>query len=466
MPFSLNRTAVADILCVGLLFDALWIGLLGNPASASLQAGLVMSALAVVLACYLSASRRQIEGKTLRGAIAANEVRLLACVCFATSLLLVKHLQRPFIWIDLLIAMLCCWIAYRRRPVRLLFVNAAAVLATLAASEAWFSRSVDPKMSWTVQVPAGAEYFQRDPVLGETVRPNVRAVYTTCSPDGSEILRATYTINARGLRVTPERESAPGIVFFGCSFTFGDGVDDESSMPYRAGVLQPAYQAYNFGFHGYGPHQMLAAIESGKMERLVTAPPKFVIYQMIPQHVGRVANRVPYQRHAPAYGIVEGQVRLLGHFDERWPSLIIRRLLRKSSIYGSLIEPRLWTNADVELAVAVIMRARALIGERFPDCEFHVVFWDLWLEELSQKLLKKMRHSSFNIHSMSDILPNDGGWHRRFLIPRDGHPNAEAHDLIARYVCSRIVESSTKKGGTVERQSRTTIRTPDEGKGG
>jgi hypothetical protein len=377
-----------------------------------------------------------------RLAIPGSDVRLPLCGCLIASLVSLRYVWLPGAWICLWLTLLCCWIAWRRRRVRFLFVNAAVALATLGACEAWFSRSVWHDSSYTVEGHPDADYYVSDPVLGGAPRPNTRIIHTKHGTDGSEIFRCAYTIDERGLRVTPQTDSAPAIAFFGCSFTFGEGVEDESAMPYRVGVLQPAYQAYNFAFHGYGPHQMLAAIESGRMEQLITAPPRFVIYQMIPNHVPRVAGRVRWLRHAPAYGLVEGQVRLLGHFDDFPLSSKFRSLMQKSALYTQLIEPRLTTDADVELTVAIVNRARTLIADKFPGCEFHVLLWDDAQSWLSQELVESLHRSSLEAHLMSDILPEYSDRDRRYKIPGDKHPNAAAHDLVARYVSARIIEAS------------------------
>jgi hypothetical protein len=42
---------------------------------------------------------------------------------------------------------------------------------------------------------------------------------------------------------------------------------DEQSYPYLVGeALGDAYQTFNFGMSGYGTHQMLALIESGRLD--------------------------------------------------------------------------------------------------------------------------------------------------------------------------------------------------------
>ena len=56
----------------------------------------------------------------------------------------------------------------------------------------------------------------------------------TRTDDGHIEFEATYTLDSEGLRttVTPQEGKPRGcIVFFGCSFTFGDGVDDADTLP-------------------------------------------------------------------------------------------------------------------------------------------------------------------------------------------------------------------------------------------
>jgi len=73
----------------------------------------------------------------------------------------------------------------------------------------------------------------------------------------------TYTIGDDGLRITPKyelNELDQCIVIFGGSFTLGEGLNDEESMPYLIGNFSK-FNTYNLGFYGYGPHQMLSAFK-------------------------------------------------------------------------------------------------------------------------------------------------------------------------------------------------------------
>ena len=65
------------------------------------------------------------------------------------------------------------------------------------------------------------------------------------------------SVDKRGLRVEPPLAPSHGdrcVLFFGCSYTFGEGVNDTETLPYRTGVLaEGLLRMINFGLHSYGP---------------------------------------------------------------------------------------------------------------------------------------------------------------------------------------------------------------------
>ncbi len=84
------------------------------------------------------------------------------------------------------------------------------------------------------------------------------------------------------------KENGKCVLFFGGSFTFGEGLNDNETMPYSVGIkMKGKYQVYNFGFHGYGPHQMLSAIEHNMVNDIISCKQKYVIYQALVTHADR-----------------------------------------------------------------------------------------------------------------------------------------------------------------------------------
>ncbi|MCP4178188.1 MAG: hypothetical protein GY756_10510, partial [bacterium] len=139
--------------------------------------------------------------------------------------------------------------------------------------------------------------------------------------DNDMVYKCIYTINKHGYRISPpHKEKVKGcLLFFGCSFTYGEGVNDTETLPYVTGILlEENYAVYNFGIHGNGTHQMLFTFENGIVENIVKHNVTHVIYQTIyPEHVNRLLGLQPWSKRDPRYILGEHEeVIYKGHFDD------------------------------------------------------------------------------------------------------------------------------------------------------
>ncbi len=367
---------------------------------------------------------------------------LFACVAF--SLWSIKDFSAPYVWIALVwgIVFVCAAITMKRPAVRLTCFNLACATLLLGGVEAWLQCRKPPDNRHHVQTVE--DYVDRHDLLGYAPRPGVQTFARKFYGD-QLVYDVTYTFDEHGHRLS--NADAPGndaALFFGGSFTFGEGVDDHHAMPYRAGeYADHPYRVHNLAFSGYGPHQMLAAVEHGLIEQLNTRP-RVAIYLGLLHHVNRSAGLVVWDRHGPRYEFADdGLIRYAGPFrpDTRGDHAIdeIMYQLRKSLLARRIIDrPAPVRPEHLELYPGIIDRARALVEQRFTDCEFHVLLWDSPDNPLREPVIQGLRDRGLRVHLVSDIhsdLPRDA-----FRIsPHDPHPNPEAHDLIARYVAERIL---------------------------
>ena len=73
-----------------------------------------------------------------------------------------------------------------------------------------------------------------------------------------------YSIGKNKFRITPEINNLiknKSLNFFGGSFAFGFGLNDDETMPYLLQNYLKNWEINNFGINGYGVHQMLALIQ-------------------------------------------------------------------------------------------------------------------------------------------------------------------------------------------------------------
>jgi hypothetical protein len=292
-----------------------------------------------------------------------------------------------------------------------------------------------------------AAYRVRDDAVGD--RPAPGAAYREALRFGDEtVYDVVYTIDEHGLRVAPPSHASEGalcILFFGCSFTFGTGIGDQDTSPWLTGAATGyRHRIYNFSFSGWGPHQMLAAIQAGQVEETIDCEPTHAIYQSVHDHVRRVAGRGPWDPHGPRFALdAEGRVVRDGSFDDRpsfprsWPRL------GKSEILRTLSEDFDPTQRDYDLFAEVVEASRDLLASRHPGVEFHVLLWDKrWKQD--PEYWEGLERRGLPVHFVSRILPVEREALREFAIsPRDAHPNRKANERIAAYVAREILGDPT-----------------------
>jgi len=384
------------------------------------------------------------------------------------SALSLKFLPSAFIWIDLtwavaLVAALYCWPSPWPRGSSLylqgtlwrsMVFSVSVMLVTLAAAEWFFSRRERFFLPASFDVP----FYLRDDALGTVPPKGVKVRATSKSYD------VTYTIDANGLRVAPperQKESVGCILFFGDSTMFGHGLEDNQTLPYQVGIQSGGrYRIFNFAFEGYGPHQMLSAIESGRVSRIVDCQPKYAIYLAITDHVRRVTGKIPYGKHSPRYVLnPEGTVRRDGDFETKEQPTSgfraeLRQQLEKSAIY------RLWSTsrgplvsaADIDLMLAIVRQSRDLLRAEYPGIQFHVILGvpvkgtD---REIYSDLVEGFGEMGVHFEQEKDMLPELVSNPRKYALSAyDRHPNALADHLLAAYVVAHFLSEETQAVGT------------------
>ena len=377
---------------------------------------------------------------------------VILVVVLAASTAILSYLPVPFLWIALLWAVVLCILAIKHKPssLRAVWINLAAVVITLGALELYLHSRETERMAGSYT----EGYYVEHEVLGYC--PAAGRESRAIKYHGEELVYdVNYRIDRRGLRVSPPAQdpSACGsVLFFGGSVTFGEGVQDDQTMPYVTGERTDGrYAIDNFGFHGYGPHQMLAALELGIVDETVGEPFSYVIYQGIPAHVARSAGRARWDRHGPKFVLdSNGKPVYSGPFDDKLPRSVhwLRKQLDKSAFYrwsGTL--QREATPEEIALYTAIVAAARDAVSRKFPDAEFHVLLWGSQEEKTYEAILDGLSKASINVHPINEILPGyvtDPGAYE--ISPFDRHPNPHAHEQIAGYISTRILHSGTCQG--------------------
>jgi hypothetical protein len=380
----------------------------------------------------------------------------IAALLFITVLCL-KFLPAPYVWIGLawLLGFIVFSVFLKNSTFRLIGVYGSIAIATLTGYEAylfWLSKGPAKPSLYRFEgtFPRGV-YESNDAFLGYRLQKNHQATAIKYYDD-ELVYDVTYTVNDQGLRITPTTQSeiAGSVLFFGGSFTFGEGVNDDETLPYQLGKLSDGrYYVYNFGVAGYGPHQMLSALEHDIVARIVMddSSPKIAIYQAIPDHIQRAAGLVVWDKDGPRYALDSGgNASFAGNFDDgRIPGQLANQL-NKSLIYKKIFErPRGVKDGDVALFVGIVKRAKELLQEEYKS-EFHIIFWDDPRNDIVENALSRLDDLNIPVHLITEILPDYAQDSSRYKIANDGHPKAETHQKVAQYILTHILDTSPTPG--------------------
>lgn len=367
---------------------------------------------------------------------------------------------REIVYSLLILAVLLFILSRFIKSSRVLFFNLGFLMLALGGAETY--------LIW-LHRPKGVVYLRKTNLPGFSVSsetlgfaPKRNSVDTSKGFLGDTLkYKAVYTINENGLRKTPAVQttsSTKSLVFFGDSFVFGECLNDSEVMP---NILQEslgsAYKVYNFGYFGYGTHQMLAAIEHHMVDTIIKFPPKIFIYSAIPDHVNRILGFTYYDFHGPkyVYDVKTNSPVYLGHFDDNkfkyYQNVFLNDFSHFSNLFVdgvrnskivSLFRKTTADTTDIKLFAAVVSKSKQLLLQRYPGSEFHVLFWD-YNDKLQKAMIRELRENNIQTHLVSDYIldyyPNMKSY--QFLPPYEEHPNYKINKLIASCIRYDIIKT-------------------------
>ncbi len=378
------------------------------------------------------------------------QLTILITAALLFSFASLKLFFTPYIWICLSWLLVCTYATKHAKNTltKAIAVNLGAVFLVFGSFEGFL-------YAQTGEPPRDEIRNQDGKIVKRTVRHNIlgwapiknQVVFWRRYFGNTLLFDVVHTIDDNGLRISPEklgRHPPKCILFFGGSFTFGAGVNDDETMSYLVGLRHhETFRVYNFGYSGYGVHQMLAALQHRIVDDTIDCQPKYAIYLGIPDHVRRSADKTAWANRAPKYLLGEDEKAIYSGQFERGSNSFAGRMkaqLLKSFIIRTLLEHRHVTSDDVRLLVAIVDTSRSLIEQRYAGSEFHVLIWndENWI---STEIVARLKRKRIRVHLVSEILPNYFNQTLKYVLSKeDGHPSRRAHKELAEYVSERIVQ--------------------------
>ena len=276
--------------------------------------------------------------------------------------------------------------------------------------------------------------------------------------NGEQLFKVDMAIDEYHKRVTPTYTTNPQkhALFFGCSVCFGYGNKDDETLPSQFASSTCDYQAYNFGYNGWGMHNMLARLEYEDIPEQVIQKDGIAIYVMLWSHfrrmIGDYHSYTQWAHKMPYYKMQDGSVKRSGIFADgrpftsrfyewlwHWP------LIRQTN----LNLPLSLSNEDLQLGVDIVAESKRQYEKQFGSGSFYVVIfptaWENFPQDRLDTVLAMLESSGIEVINLVNQLNLSDDK----VIPTDGHPNAiafkEASELIITELGIQAKPCSTDK---------------------
>jgi hypothetical protein len=326
----------------------------------------------------------------------------------------------------------------------------ASTLITLAALE--LGTAIYRELARYLDSSNGgaARFIREHPDLGYEPKDASVQVHARRVRDGHLVYDVVYSIDEQRHRLAKgEKTASCTVLFFGDSFVFGEGLNDDGTLPQQfLAEVGSRSNAVNLAFPGYGPNQTLRALESMRSDVAGNGRVAAVFTSLLPDHARRARGLYDWARFGPRYELTsEGQAVAAGRFDRfsgrpaSWAAF--RReligVLRGSALFDRLYQyPEITNPEEIKFAdallVAILARAAAIVKERF-DAPLTVIGWDDESGHL-KPILATLRDHGVDAIDKDALLK--GPWTPDYLIPGDGHPSAKANGEIAASLARRL----------------------------
>jgi hypothetical protein len=389
--------------------------------------------------------------------VTASSKSLLVCwaALVGLAVLAIRFCSVPWSAALLAAAIALALSAWRTRGdrARLVMIYLAAILAPLAAFEAYLGLRQAEGDGTRLEGTITLGFVHPDDVLGYA--PDANARVTARKFHGNELIYdVVYTTDKDGLRVGPPTSVAASgtcLVFMGDSHSFGEGLNDDQTLSYQLGMKTGGrYAAYNFGFSGYGPHQMLANLQSNRLTRILHCQPTNFFYTALLEHVARSAGLAAWDRHGPRFVLdADGKAVRRGNFDDpprlyagiampRFAVAALDGFYTWQRLFGRLRDP---SAADLELFVGIIRDSERLTQHLYPGSKFHVILWDGRSDPRLAVIQARLTEAGVSIIKVSAAIANyRTDWPSFVLSPYDLHPNALQYAKLADYIATLLEE--------------------------
>lgn len=357
---------------------------------------------------------------------------------------------------------LLLWLATRlvkkKKGLHSFFVVILSIFITLVIIEtAW--RFLLKKNATTVKSNKNFGAYTNHPITGFMIADAGEMKVTKQARNGDLIFNTTYTLipdsGSNNIHMNhrvgfhSNRPDSTELVFLGCSITYGEGIHDQETFAYKTGELCNL-SSVNYGFSGFGTHQAYN-IYLNKYLPVKDQRQRVFVYSFIPDHILRAKCVYPWNINDPFFDWQSDSLVLKGKASDYSGFAKTHKYTRYLSLFNSFT-----FITDIETSIVASRAAKALqpsdylrvfwmLNRMNQSITGHgdkliLIYWDKykWKETDDSQVLDKksiedsilqLSKSGVTVVRASEIFDINNP---SFFIKGDGHPTAQAAELVAK----------------------------------
>lgn len=276
-------------------------------------------------------------------------------------------------------------------------------------------------------------------------RPNWQGTTKKTDENGKIIYEVKYTIDNDHLRVNPyNQKNTPetNLVFVGCSVTFGEGLNDNQTIPAQVALLTQHTHTFNYGTSGYGPTHILSYFKYFNLAKKFPQPKSVkAIYIWGDYLIMRAVGSLDYLRWggdiAPYFKISPSGLQLSSSLSKEFPVLkFISKLIFRIPYLGKyLIKFHFdwplynhYSDHDIDLIIEILKETKDNYQKQFSNDQFYIAFYPFSDYSIS-KLQARLNQIGIKTINLASAYANVDI--SKTFIPDDGHPSSYGAHLLA-----------------------------------
>jgi len=325
---------------------------------------------------------------------------------------------------------------------------AAVFVLMLALFEVFFGL-IKPQETFVKSQPNSVLKYH--PALGYQI--NDDGVYETAYhfKDGMPPIITRATLKG-GIRYTPVSENTRHkfAVFFGDSFTFGVGVNDDETLPYYFGQEAPEYHPYNYGVPGGAVQNMYYKLSTEDLTKTINESSGVAVYWYFGFHTNRVVGGMPgfnkWADTTACYELEGDTLVLKGNFRQAhpWRALLYDMLyLSNTCRYVGFYLPLVHTQKHYDTAAFMLLKSIRLFKETFPQSDVIVLFWNGRVPYLP--VMDRLNAQGVRTILVRDFLDGIDNPQELPKTMPDGHLLGQDYKRIAEGLAGRLKNADTEE---------------------